>query len=905
MKPSHWLVIVAMSLITLSIWAWTNRPLEEPLWPDRVMGFAFSPYRGDQDPQKDIHPTPAQIDEDLALLAGKTYAVRTYTVEGVLGEVPRLAQKYGINVTLGAWISEDEAHNEEEIKRLVQIANANRRNIVRVMVGNETILHAQQDVKSLIKYIDRVRAKVGAPVSTAEPWHVWLKYPELVQHCDFIAVHMLPYWEGIEQEKAIDYIVGRMNELRAAYPKKNIIIGEVGWPSGGSTRIHAKAGVAEQATFLRRFLARASAEKYVYYVIEAFDQPWKSNSLERGVGSYWGVYNADREAKFPFHAPIVNIPQWYVLAGASLFAGMVTITLLFLDSHGLSHRGRIFLATTAYAVASFAVYVVYDYSQQYLSRSAMVIGIILGIGMIGVIVVLFAEAHEWAEAAWVQARRRAFQPPGQVEDAHLPWVSVHVPAYNEPPDMMIATLDALAHLDYPHFEVVVVDNNTKDPATWQPVRDHCAKLGARFRFFHEDPLAGFKAGALNYALRQTDPRAEVIAAIDSDYIVTPNWLRDLTPQFLKPEIAIVQAPQDYRDQHESLFKSMCYAEYRGFFYIGMVTRNERNAIIQHGTMTMVRRSTLEEVGGWAEWCITEDAELGLRVFERGYQAFYVPRSYGQGLMPDTFIDYKKQRFRWAYGAVRILRAHLGELLGWRPTSLTWGQRYHFLAGWMPWFADGLNLMFNLFALTWSAIMILHPESTDAPSLVFSVPPMILFVFKILKHIHLYYSNLKIKPHLSLGAAIAGLSLTHTISLAIIQGFGSGEKPFFRTPKRADGHQFFRALATASEEAFLMMALWVAAWGVKDRVGLDFLDTRVWITVLIVQSLPYLIAVIVAMISCLPASRQDSAEHLVADTTGPTPYLVPTLPESPEELAESGPAPLPVAASLGETLKAGG
>ncbi|MFO6384387.1 hypothetical protein ACLBYN_68295, partial [Pseudomonas aeruginosa] len=76
-----------------------------------------------------------------------------------------------------------------------------------------------------------------------------------------------------------------------------------------------------------------------------------------------------------------------------------------------------------------------------------------------------------------------------------------------------------------------------------------------------------------------------------------------------PRIAVVQSPQDYRDQHESAFKRLCYAEYKGFFHIGMVTRNDRDAIIEHGTMTMIRRSVLDELR-WPEWCITEDAELG-------------------------------------------------------------------------------------------------------------------------------------------------------------------------------------------------------------------------------------------------------------------------------------------------------
>src|SRR5690606_14924748 len=193
-----------------------------------------------------------------------------------------------------------------------------------------------------------------------------------------------------------------------------------------------------------------------------------------------------------------------------------------------------------------------------------------------------AEAHEWAESLWTKKWQRLPRPAADTPDADLPLVSIHVPAYNEPPDMMIQTLDALARLDYPRFEVLVIDNNTKDPAVWQPVEEHCRQLGERFRFFHVDPLAGFKAGALNFALRQTAPEAAVVAVIDSDYMVEPDWLRALVPQFADANMAIVQAPQDYRDGDENAFKAMCLAEYRGFFQIGMVTRNERNAIIQHG-----------------------------------------------------------------------------------------------------------------------------------------------------------------------------------------------------------------------------------------------------------------------------------------------------------------------------------
>ena len=313
--------------------------------------------------------------------------------------------------------------------------------------------------------------------------------------------------------------------------------------------------------------------------------------------------------------------------------------------------------------------------------------------MLGVITILLTEAHEWAEAHWYTVRKRKIEP-GNFSPLVAPKVSIHVPAYNEPADMMIETLNALARLDYPDFEVLIIDNNTKSESVWRPVEAHCLKLGSRFKFFHVAPLKGFKAGALNFALARTDKDAEIVAVIDSDYQVDPNWLKELTGAFVNPKLAIVQSPQDYRDNDENAFKSMCFSEYRGFFEIGMVTRNERNAIIQHGTMTMVRRQVLDDIGGWGEWCITEDADLGLRIFEQGYEAMYLPYSYGRGLMPDTFIDYKKQRFRWAYGAMQILKRHSAELFGVKSSGLTSGQRYHFLAGWLPWVADGFNLIFN-------------------------------------------------------------------------------------------------------------------------------------------------------------------------------------------------------------------
>jgi cellulose synthase/poly-beta-1,6-N-acetylglucosamine synthase-like glycosyltransferase len=721
--------------------------------------------------------------------------------------------------------------------------------VVRVIVGNEVLLRGDIPIQELIGYLDRARAAIDIPVSTAEPPFIWKKHPELVKHVDFITVHLLPYWEGIPLEEAVNYAVNSVDELRRLYPGKPIVIGEVGWPSNGRTRQAAVASEANQATFLRRFLARAAEEKYIYYIMEAFDQTWKRET-EGAVGAYWGVYNVERQPKFQFTDPIVKIPNWPVLAAISTGIAVIVFTLLLIDSNRLQNRGRSFLALIAYAAATAAVWIIYDYVNQYMTLTSVIVGVLLMLGMIGVIVVLLAEAHEWAEALWVREHRRLFQPV-PVPDEQLPKVSVHVPAYNEPPEMLIETLNALAALDYPDFEVIVIDNNTKDPAVWEPVRDHCATLGPRFRFFHEDPLPGFKAGALNFALRETAADAGIVAVIDSDYLVHPRWLRDLVPQFANERIGIVQAPQDYRDARENAFKAMCYAEYRGFFYIGMITRNERNAIIQHGTMTIVRKSALEQVNGWAEWCITEDAELGLRIFEQGLEATYIPRSYGRGLMPDTFIDFKKQRYRWAFGSVQILRRHARNLLLGGDSKLSAGQRYHFVAGWLPWLADGVNLLFNMAALCWSFAMLIAPTKIDPPLLVFAILPLALFIFKVGKLVYLYQTRVGATTLQTISAALAGLSLTHTIGLAMLTGFFVKNKPFFRTPKQAHKQALFKALSAAREETLMLIALWLAAGGIIHYFGTETLDLLMWAVMLLLQSVPYAAALIVSIVSALP------------------------------------------------------
>ena len=852
-------VVLAIAALFTGFWALINRPVSAPNWPEQISGFSYSPFQQGQYPQKDQYPTDDEMRRDLEILSKLTDNIRTYSVDGTLGDIPKLAEEFGLRVTIGIWISPDLERNEREIQKAIELAN-NSRSVVRVVVGNEALFREEITPEDLIVLLDRVRAAVKVPVTTSEQWHIWEKYPQLAKHVDLIAAHILPYWEFIPVDKAGEFVLDRARDLKKMFPKKPLLLSEVGWASNGRMRGGADATPADQAIYLRTLVNTLNRRGYNYFVIEAFDQPWKASD-EGSVGAYWGVYNAARQQKFNFEGPVVAIPQWRVLAIGSVVLALLSLALLLIDGSALRQRGRTFLTFTAFLCGSVLVWIGYDYSQQYSTWFSLTVGFLLGLGALGVFIVLLTEAHELAEAVWIRKRRREFLPVDS-DDAYRPKVSIHVPCYNEPPEMVKQTLNALANLDYPDFEVLIIDNNTKDPAVWEPVRDYCATLGPRFKFFHVAPLAGFKGGALNYLIPHTAPDAEVIAVIDSDYCVDPNWLKHMVPHFADTKIAIVQSPQDYRDQNESTFKKLCYSEYKGFFHIGMVTRNDRDAIIQHGTMTMTRRSVLEELG-WADWCICEDAELGLRVFEKGYSAAYSHNSYGKGLMPDTFIDFKKQRFRWAYGAIQIIKRHTSSLLRGKDTELTRGQRYHFLAGWLPWVADGMNIFFTVGALLWSAAMIIVPTRVDPPLLIFAIPPLALFVFKVGKIIFLYRRAVGVNLKDAFAAALAGLALSHTIAKAVLYGFFTTSIPFFRTPKNADNHGFWVAISEAREEVFIMLLLWGAALGIFLVQGLPSNDMRFWVVMLLVQSLPYLAALIMAFMSSLPKPVEATEEQPAA------------------------------------------
>lgn len=839
-------ILVALVMVVgASVLFWTSRDytVQAPEWDGQVRGIAYNPsHTFTMRQNKNI--SPERIDADLAQLSKLTGHIRTYTVDGGMDKVPEIAHRYGMTVSLGIWISPDLAQNDKSIDLGIRTALANRRTVDRVIVGNETQLDGTVSSDQLNTYIRRVRAALPnrIKVTTAEPWSTWMLTPEIGQYVDIIFVHLLPYWENVDIRGSLKASEGFYNHIQAEFPDKQIVVGEAGWPSEGRTRGAAEGSTANEGYFLRNFVPFAQQKGWDYYLFEAYDQPWKAQG-EQGVGAYWGMFDASGRPKFAFTGMLRTFPEWrgYALVAAvlSLLLGLLVLGRM----PRVRQSGYLVMGAMITMVSTGLLMLIDATALEYVDTTDIAAMIAMSPLVILACIVILTEGIEMAASLWRVDRRVVALAIPQVS----PRVSVHVPTYNEPPQMVIDTLNALARLDYDNFEVILLDNNTPDPATWQPVEAHCRTLGPNFRFFHLDNVKGFKGGALNHALRLTDPDARYIAVIDSDYQVEPFWLRRVIPYFASPAIALVQGPQDYRDGQDNLFKSMAYEEYRGFFHIGMVERNEHNAIIQHGTMTIVTKDALEEVGGWSEWCITEDTELGMKLFEAGFEAAYIPQGMGAGLIPDTLEAFMSQRYRWVYGAMQMLKRHAGAIFAGR-SAMSVPQRYQFLSGWLPWISDGLGMVVTLVALVWTLLMWTMPSMIDVPMPALSAAAMALFATKMFKTLVLYPPKVRSGFKGAVVASVAGLSLTHTVGKAMWSGLFTSSKPFLRTPKCADSASFTQVLRVVWQEAMLLVLLLAAMTSMAFDRGFQDPAVTLWMVMLGVQSLPYLATMVTAWIS---------------------------------------------------------
>ncbi len=247
----------------------------------------------------------------------------------------------------------------------------------------------------------------------------------------------------------------------------------------------------------------------------------------------------------------------------------------------------------------------------------------------------------------VHRRKESDLPPLH----HFPPITVQLPLYNE---RYVArrAINALARLDWPRerLQIQVVDDSTDD--TTSIARQCVAELrrqGLDIVLLHRGRRTGFKAGALNEAMRQA--RGEFIALFDADFVPPADFLYRTIPYLLAdPELGFVQARWGHLNDEFSLFTLAQALALDGHFAVEHVAREAIGApAIFNGSGGVWRRRCIEECGGWDPTMLTEDIDLSYRAWLSGWRGLTLPDLVVPAEIPVQLAAFKQQQFRWARG----------------------------------------------------------------------------------------------------------------------------------------------------------------------------------------------------------------------------------------------------------------
>jgi hypothetical protein len=428
-----------------------------------------------------------------------------------------------------------------------------------------------------------------------------------------------------------------------------------------------------------------------------------------------------------------------------------------------------------------------------------------------------ASTRRHVAASPVQARGK----PAAAHGLGWPKVSLHLPLRDEQPELVRRTLDSLAALDYPDVEVLVVDTHTHDPRMWEPVAEHCARLGPQFRFFHLGPFPGFRAGALNFALRETSADTGIIGVLKAGQVVRPSWLRRMVPMFNQPGLGLAQSPLDCRADEPSRFNQITEAEHA-------THRSDFRGLLPLSALPLFRAEALRRADGWDEASLCPEMALGLALLRHGWDAASPREPMGRTLARDEFPQWQARRQRQVAGGMAVLRRQARGLLWPRDRSLTTPQRHGLLHGALPALADMLAMAGLVLSLGSSAVAVIAPEDTAFPLAL--MPVLLLFAL---------LPALRVAGHGWL--AVAGsAALSWRSGRAAWQGLLGGHV------SRKGGTRL---------EALLLIGLGLAALGVALANPWGGSRTLWWLGLVAVQALPGVAALAVASLA-----RRDATDH---------------------------------------------
>jgi exo-beta-1,3-glucanase (GH17 family) len=323
------------------VWLWLGWPVQLPPSPLAAGGklscISYAPFRDGQDPLVPGTTVSAeQIDQDLALLSRYTDCIRTYSNANGLDQIPAIAQRHGLKMLMGLWLANNVALNRQQVATAIDLAKKYPDVISAVVVGNEVLLRGELSATDLGAIIREVKSQVSMPVTYADVWEFWLRHSDLQNDVDFVTIHILPYWEDLPLPASVAaaHVADIREKVARAIPNKEIVIGEVGWPSAGRMREAARPSPSNQARVITETLELARRRNFRVNVIEAFDQPWK-RALEGSTGRYWGIFERTTQApKFSFSGVVSDHPHWFAQAAAGILVAAAAFGGAFIFGRG-------------------------------------------------------------------------------------------------------------------------------------------------------------------------------------------------------------------------------------------------------------------------------------------------------------------------------------------------------------------------------------------------------------------------------------------------------------------------------------------------------------------------------------------------------------------------------------------
>ena len=285
----------------------------------------YSGYRDGQSPETDELPTYDQVKQDLLILKDEWQSLRLYASDEhsktVLDVISK--EKMSFDVMLGAYIiaemsnpecpwgadyseeqlQENKQHNQQEITKLIALANTYKDIVSSVSIGNEASVSWTDHLvptESLVDYAKQIKSSVSQPVTFCENYVPWLdKLKPLVDEIDFISIHTYPVWEYKSIQEGLAYTIENYNAVAQAYPDVQVVITEAGWAtnSNGLGIDTDKVNEVYQKQYYQQLMDWAEQEQVLVYFFEAFDESWKGSCDPLEPEKHWGLYKTDRSPK--------------------------------------------------------------------------------------------------------------------------------------------------------------------------------------------------------------------------------------------------------------------------------------------------------------------------------------------------------------------------------------------------------------------------------------------------------------------------------------------------------------------------------------------------------------------------------------------------------------------------------